>query len=45
MTYFNSNHLNVTNENVLEIFGIINEYIKKQTESEVPMSLELYTLS
>ena len=32
---FHSNKLNVTNENVLEIFGNINKYIKKHTESEV----------
>ena len=42
---FHSNKLNITNENVLEIFGNINEYITKHTESEVTISPGFYTLS
>ena len=42
---FHSNKLNITNENVLEIFGNINEYIIKHTESEVTISPGFYTLS
>ena len=41
---FHSDKLNVTNENILEIFGNINEYIKKTTDSEVTISPGFYTL-
>ena len=42
---FHSNKLNVTNENVLEIFGNINEYIERQTESVIKISPGFYDLN
>ena len=42
---FHSDKLNITNENIMEIFKNINEYIKKQTEKTITISPGFYNLS